>query len=57
MGLFDLSIMFVDKDFKTYVFCFASLPSIGMAKSIYGLGFDSLGRHKGWWDFVVAAIT
>ncbi len=44
MRLFDLSILFVDKDFSTYVFCFVSPPSIDMAKSIYGLGFDSLGR-------------
>jgi hypothetical protein len=44
MGLFDLSILFVDRDFETYVFCFACPPSIDMVKSIYGLGFDSLGR-------------
>jgi hypothetical protein len=57
MGLFDLSILFVDRDFKIYVFCFAGLPSIDIAKSIYGLRFDSLGRQKRWWGFVVAAIT
>jgi hypothetical protein len=52
MGLFGssflvLSIMFVDKDFGTYVFCFEGPLSIDMAKSIYGLGFDSLGRKEG----------
>jgi hypothetical protein len=39
------------------VFCFASLSSIDMAKSIYGLGFYSLGKQKGWWGFVITAIT
>jgi hypothetical protein len=57
MGLFDLSIMFVDRDFGTYVFCFTGPPSIDMAKSIYGLGFDSLGRQRGWLGFVIATIT
>jgi hypothetical protein len=32
-----LSILFINKDFDTYVFCFTCLPSINMAKSIYGL--------------------
>jgi hypothetical protein len=35
-----LSILFVDRDLTTYVFCFVGLPSIDMAKSIYELGFD-----------------
>jgi hypothetical protein len=46
MKLFDLSILFVDRDFLTYVFCFVGPPSIDMAKSIYGLGFESLGRPE-----------
>jgi len=49
MGLFGSSILFVDKDFDTYVFCFASSPSFVMAKSIYGLRFNSLGKQRGWW--------
>jgi hypothetical protein len=28
MGLFGLSILFVDRDFDTYVFCFVGSPSI-----------------------------
>jgi hypothetical protein len=44
MGLFGSSILFVDRDFGTYVFCFAGLPSFVMAKSTYGLRFDSLGK-------------
>jgi len=43
-GLFDLSILFIDSDFSTYVFCFVGLLSIDMTKSIYGLRFNSLGR-------------
>ncbi len=31
---------------------FLGSPSIDMAKSIYGLGFDSLGRQIGWCSFV-----
>lgn len=59
MGLFDSSflvllIMFVDRDFSIYVFCFVGPPSIHMEKSIYGLGFDSLGRQRRWWGFVAA---
>jgi hypothetical protein len=46
--------MFVDRDFNTYVFCFVGPPSIDIAKSIYRLGFDSLGRQRGWWGFVAA---
>ncbi len=57
MGLFDLSILFIDRDFKIYVFCFASLPSIDIAKSIYGLRFDFLGRQRRWRGFIVATIT
>jgi hypothetical protein len=44
--------MFIDRDFGAYVFCFVGPPSIDMAKSIYGLWFDSLGRQRGWWGFV-----
>jgi hypothetical protein len=56
-GILDLSIMFVDKDFDTYMCRFVGSPSIDMAKSIYGLGFDSLGRQLGLWGFVAVAIT
>jgi len=35
-----LSILFVDRDLTTYVFCFVGPPSIDMAKSIYELGYD-----------------
>jgi len=52
-----LSILFVDWDFDIYVFCFVGSPSIDMEKSIYGLGFDSLGRQRGWWGFVAIATT
>jgi hypothetical protein len=57
MGLFGLSILFVDKDFDIYVFCFVGSPSIDMVKSIYGLRFDCLGRQRGWWGFVAIATT
>jgi hypothetical protein len=49
MGLFGSSILFADRDFGTYVFSFEGLPSFVMAKSIYGLRFNSLGKQKGWW--------
>jgi hypothetical protein len=57
MGLFGLLILLVDRDVDTYVFCFVGLPSIDMTKSIYGLGFNSLGRQRGWWCFVAIATT
>jgi len=57
MGLFGSLILLVDRDFDTYVFCFVGLPSIDMAKSIYGLGFNSFGRQRGWWGFVAIATT
>jgi hypothetical protein len=47
-----LSIMFIDRDFSIYVFCFVCSHSIDMAKSIYGLRFNSLGRQRRWWGFV-----
>jgi len=47
-----LSIMFIDRDFSIYVFFFVCLHSTDMAKSIYGLGFNSLGRQRRWWGFV-----
>jgi hypothetical protein len=42
-----LSILFVDRDFNTYVFCFVGLPSIDMAKSIYRLSSIPLEGKKG----------
>jgi hypothetical protein len=56
-GFFGLSILFIDWDFDTYVFCFVGSPSIDMEKSIYGLGFDSLGRQRRWWGFVAITTT
>jgi hypothetical protein len=52
MGLFGLSILFVNKDFSTYVFCFVGSPSIDMAKSIY-----FLRRERRWWGFVTTTTT
>jgi hypothetical protein len=49
MGLFGSSILFGKKDFDIYVFGFVGSPSFVMAKSIYGLRFDSLGKYRGWW--------
>jgi len=57
MGLFGLLILLVDRDFDVYEFCFVGLISIDMAKSIYGLGFNSLGRQRGQWGFVAIATT
>jgi hypothetical protein len=51
MGLFDFSILFVDRDFGTYVFCFA------YGKIHLWIRFDSFGRQKGWRGFVVTTIT
>jgi hypothetical protein len=42
-----LSILFVDRDLNTYVFCFVGLPSIDMAKSIYVLSSIPLKGRKG----------
>lgn len=44
MELFGLSIMFVNREFGTYVFCFAGSLSIDMAKFIF-----LLGKEKGRW--------
>jgi len=57
MGFFGLLILLVDKDFDIHVFCFVGFISIDMEKSIYGLGFNSLGRQRGWWAFVAIATT
>ena len=42
-------------DLDSNMFYFVGSPSIDMEKSIYGLGFDSLGRQRGWWGFVAMA--
>jgi hypothetical protein len=42
-----LSILFVDRNLNTYVFCFVGPPSIDMAKSIYGLGSIPLEGREG----------
>jgi hypothetical protein len=52
MGLFGLSILFVNRDFGTYVLCFVGLSSIDMAKSIY-----FLGSERRWWAFVATTIA
>jgi hypothetical protein len=55
MGLFGSnfliwSILFVDRDFNIYVFCFVGPPSIDMAKSIYGLSLIPLEGREGSGD-------
>jgi hypothetical protein len=37
MGLFGFSILFVNKDFGTYAFCFVGSPSINMANLFISL--------------------